>query len=40
MNKKFAPIRVKKWRHARISIEIVWKNEQKADLQWLWKQMS
>ena len=34
MNKKIAPLRAK---NARTSVEIAWKNEQKADLKWLWR---
>ena len=26
-----------KWRHERNSVEIAWANEQKADLNWLWR---
>ena len=39
MNKKTRSIKSEKWLHARTSVEIVWTNEPKADLNWLWRQM-
>ena len=35
INKKIRPIKRENWRHARTSVEIAWKIEQKSDLKWL-----
>ena len=37
--KKTRSTKSEKWRSSHTSVEIAWKNEQKADLKWLWRHM-